>query len=112
MLNQFRTCRFCPLFRSPLHLFCNMYVLNSFCGPVVQSLGKEQFVGLYFSSAVVSAFASHVAKVAFGRANGFSLGASGAICTVLGLFGTLAPDAQMQVNHFYITTYHDITFLF
>jgi len=83
--------------QSPLHLFCNMYVLNSFCGPVVQSLGKEQFVGLYFSSAVTSAFASHVAKVAFGRANGFSLGASGAICTVLGLFGTLAPDAQMQI---------------
>jgi len=83
--------------QSPLHLFCNMFVLNSFCGPMVQALGKEQFVGLYFSSAVVTSFASHMAKVGFGRANGFSLGASGAICAILGTFGTLNPDAQLQI---------------
>ena len=35
-------------------------------------------------------------QVATGRM-GFSLGASGAICTVLGVFGTLVPDARMQI---------------
>lgn len=79
-----------------LHLAVNMFVLHSFSTPAVFALGKEQFVGLYLSSCAFTSFCSHVAKVAFGRA-GFSLGASGAICTVLGVFGTLVPDARMQI---------------
>lgn len=81
---------------SLLHLACNMYVLHSFSGPIVAALGKEQFMGLYMSSCVVSSFFSHLAKIATGRM-GSSLGASGAICTVLGVFGTLVPDARMQI---------------
>lgn len=81
---------------SPLHLACNMYVLHSFCTPVVAALGKEEFIGLYLSSGVFASLCSHAAKVAFNRP-GPSVGASGAICAVLGLFCTLVPDAQLQI---------------
>ena len=79
-----------------LHLAVNMFVLHSFSRPIVSAIGKEQFVGLYLSSCAVTSFFSHVSKIATGRM-GFSLGASGAICTVLGVFGTLVPDARMQI---------------
>ena len=89
LLSAFSHCSF-------LHLACNMFVLHSFSGPIVSNLGKEQFVGLYLSSSVITSFFSHAYKVARGRM-GSSLGASGAICTVLGVFGTLVPDARMQI---------------
>ena len=82
--------------KSLLHLGCNMFVLHSFSGPIVHQLGKEQFTGLYLSSCVITSFFSHVSKIATGRI-GSSLGASGAICTILGVFGTSFPDAQMQI---------------
>ena len=81
---------------SIVHLACNMFVLHSFSGSIVAALGKEQFMGLYLSSCVVTSFFSHLSKIATGRM-GSSLGASGAICTVLGVFGTLIPDARMQI---------------
>ena len=81
---------------SLLHLGCNMFVLHSFSDPIIHQLGKEQFVGLYLSSCVITSFFSHVSKIATGRM-GSSLGASGAICTILGVFGTSFPDAQMQI---------------
>ena len=94
---------------SALHLAANMFVLHSFCSPVVAALGKEQFVGLYLSSAVFTSFCSHVAKVGLRGGNGFSLGASGAICTVLGLFGTLVPDARMQIVFLPMVTFSAAT---
>jgi len=81
---------------SAFHLGANMFVLHSFMTPAVELLGKEQFLAIYMSSAVFTSLASYVHKVATARV-GFSLGASGAICTVLGLFGTLVPHAQMQI---------------
>lgn len=81
---------------SLFHLAANMFVLHSFSSSIVALLGKEQFVALYFSSAVFSAYCSHAFKILSGRM-GMSLGASGAICTVLGVFGTLVPDATMQI---------------
>ena len=89
LLSAFSHCSF-------LHLACNMFVLHSFSGPIVSALGKEQFLGLYLSSSVLTSFFSHVSKIASGRM-GSSLGASGAICTILGVFGTLVPDARMQI---------------
>ena len=81
---------------SLIHLGCNMFVLHSFSDHIIHALGKEQFMGLYLSSCVITSFFSHVSKIATGRM-GSSLGASGAICTVLGVFGTLLPEAQMQI---------------
>ena len=82
--------------QSLIHLACNMFVLHSFMVPMVSNLGKEQFMGIYMSSCVITSFFSHMSKIASGRV-GASLGASGAICTVLGIFCTLAPDAQLQI---------------
>jgi len=82
--------------QSALHLGCNMFALYSFMDPMVSTLGMEQTLGIYLSSAVITSFFSSVSKVATGR-HGSSLGASGAICTVLGSFATLLPDARLQI---------------
>ena len=47
---------------SGLHLAVNMFVLHSFANPVVQALGKEQFVGFYLASALFSSFFASVYK--------------------------------------------------
>lgn len=81
---------------SLFHLGANMFVLHSFIGPAVKLLGQEQFLGVYLSSAVLTSIASYAYKIGIGKM-GYSLGASGAICTVLGIFGTLIPDASLQI---------------
>lgn len=78
------------------HLAANMFVLHSFSTNIVAIMGREQFMALYLTSAVFSSFCSHAFKILSGRM-AMSLGASGAICTVLGVFGTLVPQATMQV---------------
>ena len=45
---------------------------------------------------MISSFFSSVYKVASGRM-AYSLGASGAICALLGVFGTIRPDAHLQI---------------
>ncbi|XP_033618592.1 presenilins-associated rhomboid-like protein, mitochondrial [Fukomys damarensis] len=67
---------------SLFHMAANMYVLWSFSSSVVSILGQEQFLAVYLSAGVISNFVSYVCKVATGR-YGPSLGASGAIMTVL-----------------------------
>ncbi|KAK2584015.1 hypothetical protein KPH14_006472 [Odynerus spinipes] len=79
-----------------LHLAANMYVLHSFSTGIVAALGKEQFLALYLSSGVISSFASHLYKVAFGFP-GLSLGASGAIMGVLGFVCTQYPDTRLAI---------------
>lgn len=81
---------------SPLHLACNMFVLHSFITPAVQLLGSEQFLAVYLSAGVVSSFSSMVYKVAT-KGTGLSLGASGAICCVLGMFGCFLPDVRLSI---------------
>ena len=101
-----------------IHLLCNMYVLHSFSSTLVNVMGKEQFVGFYLSAGVISSFFSSVIKVCtcFKRglsykkhrsmsqvargASGYSLGASGAILGLIGVFGSVYPDMQMQVGPF------------
>lgn len=78
------------------HLAANMFVLHSFMGPSVHILGKEQFLAVYLSAGVASSFGSMVHKVAVGK-SAPSLGASGAICTVLGMFATLVPHAHLNI---------------
>ncbi|XP_016390643.1 presenilins-associated rhomboid-like protein, mitochondrial [Sinocyclocheilus rhinocerous] len=67
---------------SLFHMAANMYVLWSFSSSIVNMMGKEQFMALYLSAGVISTFVSYVSKTAMGRF-GPSLGASGAIMTVL-----------------------------
>ena len=81
---------------APLHLACNMYVLHSFISPAVKLLGPEQFLAVYLSSGVVSSYCSMIYKVAV-RSSGLSLGASGAICCVLGMFGCFLPDTKLSI---------------
>ena len=79
-----------------LHLLFNMLALHSFVGPTVNLLGAEQFLGVYLSAGVVSSLASMTYKVATSSA-GLSLGASGAICCVLGMVASFEPDAQCDI---------------
>ena len=81
---------------SVVHLAANMFVLHSFMDTGVHLLGREQFLGVYLSAGVTSSFFSMVYKVA-ARRSSHSLGASGAICAVLGMFATLLPQAQLQL---------------
>ncbi len=59
-------------------------------------MGKEQFLALYLNSGVISSLASMVYKVAQGKTS-YSLGASGAICGVVGTFAAFYPDARMSL---------------
>ncbi|KAG9465143.1 hypothetical protein GDO78_018823, partial [Eleutherodactylus coqui] len=78
------------------HLAANMYVLWTFSSTVVSILGPEQFLALYLSAGVVSSFTSYVCKAAAGNFHP-SLGASGAIMTVLGLVCTKMPEVKLAI---------------
>ncbi|XP_027136141.1 presenilins-associated rhomboid-like protein, mitochondrial isoform X2 [Larimichthys crocea] len=78
------------------HLAANMYVLWSFSSSAVSMLGREQFMAVYLSAGVISTFVSYVCKTATGRL-GPSLGASGAIMTVLAAVCTKMPEAKLAI---------------
>ncbi|CAH2068534.1 unnamed protein product, partial [Iphiclides podalirius] len=81
---------------SALHLAANMYVLYSFMPAAVAFLGKEQFVAMYLSGGVISSFASFLYKVALNQP-GMSLGASGAIMSVLSFVCMQYPDTRLSI---------------
>ncbi|XP_007486022.1 presenilins-associated rhomboid-like protein, mitochondrial isoform X2 [Monodelphis domestica] len=81
---------------SLFHMMANMYVLWSFSTSIVSILGKEQFVAVYLSAGVISTFVSYVSKVITGRF-GPSLGASGAIMTVLAAVCTKIPEGKLAI---------------
>ncbi|KAB5550072.1 hypothetical protein PHYPO_G00049490 [Pangasianodon hypophthalmus] len=78
------------------HMAANMYVLWSFSSSAVSMMGKEQFIAVYLSAGVISSFASYVCKTLTGRL-GPSLGASGAIMTVLAAVCTKIPEAKLAI---------------
>ncbi|XP_040901543.1 presenilins-associated rhomboid-like protein, mitochondrial isoform X2 [Toxotes jaculatrix] len=78
------------------HMAANMYVLWSFSTSAVSMLGKEQFLAVYLSAGVISTFVSYVSKMATGRF-GPSLGASGAIMTILAAVCTKMPEAKLAI---------------
>ncbi|KAK7156011.1 hypothetical protein R3I94_006166 [Phoxinus phoxinus] len=78
------------------HLAANMYVLWSFSSSIINMMGKEQFVAVYLSAGVISSFVSYLGKTGMGRF-GPSLGASGAIMTVLAAVCTKMPEAKMAI---------------
>lgn len=79
-----------------LHMAANMYVLWSFSSSAVSMLGREQFMAVYLSAGVISSLVSYVCKTATGRF-GPSLGASGAIMTVLAAVCTKMPEAKLAI---------------
>ncbi|XP_064440634.1 presenilin-associated rhomboid-like protein, mitochondrial isoform X4 [Mirounga angustirostris] len=81
---------------SLFHMAANMYVLWSFSSSIVNILGQEQFMAVYLSAGVISNFVSYVCKVATGR-YGPSLGASGAIMTVLAAVCTKIPEGRLAI---------------
>ncbi|KAM4026600.1 presenilin-associated rhomboid-like protein, mitochondrial [Anomaloglossus baeobatrachus] len=81
---------------SLFHMAANMYVLWTFSSSTVSILGPEQFLALYMSAGVVSSLSSYVCKAATGRF-GPSLGASGAIMTILALVCTKMPEAKLAI---------------
>ncbi|KAG6929135.1 presenilin associated rhomboid like [Chelydra serpentina] len=81
---------------SLFHMAANMYVLWSFSSSIVSLLGREQFIAVYLSAGVISTFVSYVSKVTTGRF-GPSLGASGAIMTVLAAVCTKMPEAKLAI---------------
>ncbi|KAL7825445.1 hypothetical protein AOLI_G00326520 [Acnodon oligacanthus] len=81
---------------SLFHMAANMYVLWSFSSSIVNMMGREQFLAMYLSAGVISTFVSYVCKTATGRL-GPSLGASGAIMTVLAAVCTKMPEAKLAI---------------
>ncbi|XP_039617857.1 presenilins-associated rhomboid-like protein, mitochondrial [Polypterus senegalus] len=78
------------------HMAANMYVLWSFSSSIVSLLGQEQFMAVYLSAGVISTFVSYLCKTATGRF-GPSLGASGAIMTILAAVCTKMPEAKLAI---------------
>ncbi|KAM3866182.1 presenilin-associated rhomboid-like protein A, mitochondrial [Diretmus argenteus] len=81
---------------SIIHMLANMYVLWTFSSSIVSLLGREQFLAVYLSGGVFSNLVSHMCKTAAGQMHP-SLGASGAIMTVLAAVCTEVPDAKLGI---------------
>uniref|UniRef100_A0A3P9A5K0 rhomboid protease n=1 Tax=Esox lucius TaxID=8010 RepID=A0A3P9A5K0_ESOLU len=82
---------------SVIHMAANMYVLWTFSSSAVSVLGREQFLAVYLSAGVISTMVSYVCKTAIGGRLRPSLGASGAIMTVLAVVCTEMPEAKLGV---------------
>ncbi|XP_047444602.1 presenilins-associated rhomboid-like protein, mitochondrial [Mugil cephalus] len=81
---------------SIIHLMANMYVLWTFSSGIVSLLGKEQFLAVYLSAGVISTMFSYMCKTASGRLYP-SLGASGAVMTVLAAVCAKVPEAKLGI---------------
>ncbi|KAF8253473.1 rhomboid-domain-containing protein, partial [Wilcoxina mikolae CBS 423.85] len=79
------------------HLGLNMFVLYSLGTSLCEQIGSGPFLGLYVSGAVVSSLASLAWNVVRQRFGVVSLGASGAISTVVGAYTYLNPDAELYI---------------
>ncbi|KAI3413187.1 hypothetical protein GPALN_010688 [Globodera pallida] len=93
---------FLPMFLSmfshqhSLHLFCNMYVLQSFAIGAIGLLGPAQFLAMFLSGGVFSGLFSLCHKASMASAIP-SLGASGAICAVIGYVCAKLPDQRVHI---------------
>ncbi|XP_053738901.1 presenilins-associated rhomboid-like protein, mitochondrial [Synchiropus splendidus] len=81
---------------SAFHLMANMYVLWTFSSTIVSLFGREQFLAMYMSAGVISSMVSYMCKTASLRFYP-SLGASGAIMSVLAAVCTKVPDATLGI---------------
>ncbi|KAF7234447.1 hypothetical protein EG68_11796 [Paragonimus skrjabini miyazakii] len=81
---------------SLLHLGINMYVLHSFTSALIGIIGSGEFLSVFLGGGIFASFMSLLNKAIF-RSPIPSLGASGAICAVLGAFCLLQPHARLCV---------------
>ncbi|XP_029929632.1 presenilin-associated rhomboid-like protein A, mitochondrial [Myripristis murdjan] len=81
---------------SIIHMVANMYVLWTFSSSIVSLLGREQFLAVYLSAGVISTMVSYMCKTATGRLHP-SLGASGAVMTVLAAVCAKVPEAKLGI---------------
>jgi len=79
--------------QSITHLAMNMFVLYSVGTSLCEQIGPGYFTSLYISGGVISSFASLAYNVARSRFHVYSLGASGAIMSVVGCYAYLNPDS-------------------
>lgn len=77
------------------HLFFNMFCLQSFGSSLAVILGPAGFVLAYLGSIVVSSFASLAFRTILRQGVSGSLGASGGIFGLLGIFSYLFPNASV-----------------
>ena len=79
------------------HLLFNSFALWTFGAPIIDRyLGPEQFLALYLTGGVVASLASVLVQTARGRFHP-SLGASGAIFSIVGLLAAVNPTAQVSL---------------
>ncbi|VUZ54735.1 unnamed protein product [Hymenolepis diminuta] len=78
------------------HMFLNMYVLHNFTQPLVRVLGMEQFFAVFLGGGIFASFLSVLSKAAR-NSRIPSIGASGAVCAVLGAFCMLEPQSLLCV---------------
>ncbi|KAF5398852.1 hypothetical protein PHET_07782 [Paragonimus heterotremus] len=81
---------------SLLHLGINMYVLHSFTPTLIGIIGSGEFLSVFLGGGIFASFMSLLNKAIY-RSPIPSLGASGAICAVLGAFCLLQPHARLCV---------------
>lgn len=96
--------------RGIAHLAANMVVLWSFGTSVFEELGREQFLAVYTSAAVIASLASHLWTVlplvgknipgdrmlAKAQTIRPSLGASGAVVAIFAIIAARQPDRQVS----------------
>ncbi|XP_045201500.1 presenilins-associated rhomboid-like protein, mitochondrial [Mercenaria mercenaria] len=78
------------------HVFANMYVLWSFSAPLCSTLGKEQFLAVYLAGGTAAGLTSSVYRVMSGKMIP-SLGASGAILSLIAIVCLQFPDARISI---------------
>ncbi|CAH6721882.1 rhomboid protein 1, mitochondrial [[Candida] jaroonii] len=84
--------------QSFVHILCNMFVLQSFGTTLCSIIGPANFLIMYLNSAVISSFISIlVPTLARTSMSVGSLGASGAIFSVVGTFSYLIPKAPIAL---------------
>lgn len=81
-----------------LHLFLNMFVLNSFGGLLEQVLGRWRFLAFYLVAAIVASI-SHAMVSAFvlGEPELPAVGASGAIAGLVLVFSLMFPREKILI---------------
>lgn len=80
------------------HIGVNMFVLYNFGMPLARWIGSDQFLAAYLDGAVLSSLGSLMLPVLIRRYSPVpSLGASGAVFTVFGIFTYLVPHAKLAL---------------
>ncbi|KAL0281652.1 UNVERIFIED_CONTAM: hypothetical protein PYX00_002574 [Menopon gallinae] len=95
---------------SIVHLALNMFILYSFSDVAMFDLGIEQFLALYLTGGVFSSYVSLFFRALRQRPMS-SLGASGAIFTLIGYVSVKYPDLRVSVIFLPMYTFSALTAL-